>query len=73
MMTADVLEHMLVKRQISKTGLLLSGLVIAGGYLWRLTAVEGKLFRVNALALMVTGLCMTAVFSGMERKTADYL
>ena len=70
MMTADVLEHMLVKRQISKTGLLLSGLVIAGGYLWRLTAVEGKLFRVNALALMVTGLCMTAVFFWYGKKNS---
>lgn len=62
LMTAEVLEQMLVRKKIRPAGLILSGIVIAGGYLWRLTAVHEKLFAVNVFALLSTGLCMIAVF-----------
>lgn len=61
LMTAEVLEHMLVRREISKAGLAVSAAIITGGYLWRMTAVEEKLFLGNGVILMVTGICMAAV------------
>lgn len=62
LLTADVLERILVKKEISRIGLILSAVMIAGIYLYRLTAVEGTTFRVNVLALTVTGVLMAGVF-----------
>lgn len=61
LMTSDVLERMLTRKEISKVGLIVSVLIIVCGYSWRMTAVEEKLFRVNALVLLTTGICIAVV------------
>lgn len=62
LLTADVLERMVIKKEISRAGLAVSGVLIAGGYLYRLTAVEGTTFQVNTVVLATTGVMMVIVF-----------